>query len=82
MTDCGTGGETLLLAAREGDAALAHAGGVAAGARETLARAVPREGRLLLMPHACPHCAAPTVSVPKLLIRGEVLIRPAGGSSE
>ena len=71
----GDGGETLLLEAKPGDAALARAGGLAAGPRATLARVAPRRGRLLLMPHACPHAAAPTaVSAHdlKVVVRGEL----------
>jgi hypothetical protein len=74
LTDCAAGGETLLLDAKPGDAKLVHQGGVVHGERATLARSAPRRGRLLLMPHACPHSAAETVSVPKTLIRGEVLL--------
>ena len=74
LTDCEHGGETLLLEAHPGDERLASAGGVAPGERQTLAASQPRRGRLLLMPHACPHSAAPVVSAPKLLIRGEVLL--------
>ena len=76
LTDCAEGGETLLLDARPGDAKLAPAGGVAPGARATISACAPRKGRLMLMPHACPHSAAPVESVPKLLIRGEVLVVP------
>ena len=44
------------------------------GARATLARVAPRRGRLLVMPHACPHAAAPTEgSDPKVVLRGELL---------
>ena len=31
----------------------------------------------MIMPHACPHSAAPVVSAPKLLIRGEMLLPTA-----
>lgn len=74
LTDVATGGETLLLEARPGDAKLVTAGGVANGERRTLAKSAPRRGRLLLMPHACPHSAAETEAVPKTLIRGEVVL--------
>mmetsp|Transcript_22992 Transcript_22992/g.42313 ORF Transcript_22992/g.42313 Transcript_22992/m.42313 type:complete len:755 (-) Transcript_22992:77-2341(-) len=74
LTDCWEGGETMLLEGLAGDEALAHAGGVAAGERSSLAAVIPRRGRLLLMPHACPHSAAKTVCVPKLLLRGEVYL--------
>lgn len=73
LSDCAQGGETQLLEALPGDAKLAPSGGVAPGAREVLARVQPRRGRLLLMPHACPHAASATVDVPKSFIRGEIL---------
>jgi len=73
LADCCEGGETLLLEGLDGDAALVAGGGVAAGERGTMAAVSPRRGRLLLMPHACPHSAAATVSVPKVLLRGDVL---------
>jgi hypothetical protein len=73
LTDCEVGGETLLLSAREGDAALAPAGGVAPGDRSVVASVRPRRGRLLVTPHACPHLAAATTS-PKLVLRGELLL--------
>ena len=79
LTDCEHGGETLLLEARRGDEKLATRGGVAPGERQTVARSAPRRGRLLVMPHACPHSAAPVVSAPKLLIRGEVLLFEEAG---
>ena len=82
LTDCELGGETLLLEAKPGDAKLVGAGGVAAGERQTLARSAPRRGRLLLMPHACPHSAAPVISAPKLLIRGEMLLPVAAKEAE
>lgn len=74
LSDSAAGGETVLLEALPGDAALAHRGGVAPGERAALAAVRPRRGRLLLMPHACPHLAAPVVEAPKILIRGELII--------
>jgi len=73
LTDCTEGGETLLLECRKGDEELARMGGVVHGPRGTLVAVEPRRGRLLLMPHSCPHASAATVDVPKLLVRGEVL---------
>jgi len=73
VQDCGSGGETNLLSCLGGDAALAAQGGLAAGPREVLARVQPRRGRLFLFPHICPHSASPVLSVPKVLLRGEVL---------
>lgn len=80
LNDCEVGGETLLLSAREGDAALAPAGGVAPGDRSVLARVRPRRGRLLVTPHACPHLAAATTS-PKLVLRGELLLHRESGAA-
>jgi len=74
LYDCASGGETVLHDARAGDAPLARHGGVAHGPRRALHRVAPRAGRLLLMPHACPHSGAEVIDAPKLLIRGEVLV--------
>ena len=74
VTDCVSGGETVLHSCRPGDAALAKQGGVAPGPRTALLKVAPRSGRLLLMPLECPHSAAAVVGAPKVLIRGEVLI--------
>lgn len=63
LFDCNEGGETLLLGAESGD-----------GRDVTLARVSPRKGRLLLFPHACPHEGNEVVDVPKVLVRGEVLL--------
>merc|ERR1712048_208453 len=73
LTDCMRGGETTFLECLDGDAALAPSGGLAHGPRKAVAAIEPRRGRLLLMPHACPHSAAPVIDAPKVLIRGEVL---------
>eukprot|EP00445_Apocalathium_hangoei_P009713 CAMPEP_0203888942 /NCGR_PEP_ID=MMETSP0359-20131031/32545_1 /ASSEMBLY_ACC=CAM_ASM_000338 /TAXON_ID=268821 /ORGANISM="Scrippsiella Hangoei, Strain SHTV-5" /LENGTH=414 /DNA_ID=CAMNT_0050810251 /DNA_START=6 /DNA_END=1246 /DNA_ORIENTATION=+ len=73
LQDCDHGGETNLLECLDGDVALADSGGVAPGSREVLARIQPRRGRLLLLPHICPHSASPVLDVPKVLLRGEVL---------
>jgi len=73
LSDCSNGGETTFLECREGDAALAAHGGMAPGPRDVVGKVLPKRGRLLLMPHACPHLAAPTYDVPKVLIRGEVI---------
>ncbi|CAE7316881.1 ANK1, partial [Symbiodinium pilosum] len=73
LSDCKTGGETTFLECLEGDENLAPSGGVAPGERAEVAAVSPMRGRLLLMPHACPHLAAPVVEVPKVLVRGEVL---------
>lgn len=77
LSDCISGGETTFLESLEGDVLLAPSGGVAPGQRETLGAVSPKRGRLLLMPHACPHLAAPVVEVPKVLVRGEVMPPPS-----
>ncbi|KAI9205794.1 uncharacterized protein BJ171DRAFT_499617 [Polychytrium aggregatum] len=59
LTDCAEGGETVLLESLKGTTALATV--------------QPRRGRLLCFPHICPHEARPTVSLPKILLRGEML---------
>lgn len=66
LHDCEHGGETALLQELSPDGPLAK--------HEVIAQVKPRRGRLLLFPHACPHEGKEVVSVPKLLLRGEVLI--------
>jgi hypothetical protein len=34
----------------------------------------PVRGRLFIFPHDCPHAGRPVVSVPKLLLRGELYL--------
>jgi hypothetical protein len=74
LSDCPRGGSTDLSEALPGDAPLAPRGGVMPGKRAVLAATRPVSGRLMLMPHACPHQASPVVDAPKLLIRGEALV--------
>lgn len=74
LTECEEGGETLLLSSLVGDARLAPLGGVEHGERAVLAKCAPVAGRLLVMPHACPHSSAVVVDAPKLLVRGEVTL--------
>lgn len=62
LYSCGVGGETVLLQAMTSD--------------EALATVTPTRGRLLLFPHNCPHMGATVVDVPKLLLRGEVVLVP------
>ena len=71
--DCIEGGETTLLECLDADVGLASKGGLAPGSRAVVASVAPRRGRLFLMPHACPHSAAAVLTLPKVLIRGEVL---------
>ena len=50
------------------------AGGVVAGGLEVLASVAPRRGRLFVFPHMCPHAGLPVKDVPKLFLRGELLL--------
>ena len=63
LTDCKVGGETVLLES------------LSSPTMHSLAAIRPRRGRLLIFPHSCPHLAREVVahSLPKLLLRGEVL---------
>lgn len=69
LADCTEGGETVLLSR------------VAEDRAAYVAEVKPRRGRLLLLPHVCPHMARPTLEVPKLLLRGEMYLSSAGGGS-
>jgi len=60
LTTCDHGGETVLLEDISG--------------KSMLARVKPRTGDLLLFPHDCPHEGNAVQDVPKLLIRGEVIL--------
>ena len=66
LTDCDAGGETTLIGDITGDARF-----------KVLAKVSPRRGRLLLFPYRCPHEGLAVKDVPKLLIRGEVLLQSA-----
>lgn len=61
LTDCSSGGRTVLLEELVGGKALASV--------------EPTRGRLLLFPHLCPHRADEVVAegLPKLLLRGEMV---------
>ncbi|GKY99323.1 hypothetical protein MPSEU_000887400 [Mayamaea pseudoterrestris] len=63
LTSCCSGGETSLLEHTSGP-----------GRHEVRAKVTPIRGRLLLFPHLTPHEGNEVVDVPKLLIRGEVII--------
>jgi len=63
LFDCKTGGETSLLRSESGE-----------GRNEILVKVSPRGGRLFLFPHSCPHEGNEVVDVPKVLIRGEVML--------
>jgi hypothetical protein len=66
LDSCNSGGETMLLKSITSS--------------ETLAEIAPTRGRLLLFPHSCPHMGAEVVDVPKLLLRGEVILAPTSTS--
>jgi Ankyrin repeats (3 copies) len=63
LQTCISGGETLLLE------------GLSKPLQHVLATVSPHRGRLLLFPHNCPHMGAPVIDVPKILLRGEALLR-------
>ena len=67
LTTCQHGGETILLQDVSGE-----------GRGVMLAKVKPVFGSLLLFPHACPHEGNMVTEVPKLLIRGEVMLRISG----
>ena len=80
LADCKTGGETALLSKLAGAAAALDASELSADGKvrtsdEVLAAVSPVRGRLLIFPHACPHAGLPVNSVPKLFLRGELLVR-------
>jgi hypothetical protein len=64
LTDCEQGGSTTLLEALTGE-----------GRNTVFARVAPKRGRLLLFPHNCPHEGEEVVDAPKILIRGEAILR-------
>ena len=61
LASCARGGGTMLLDPGDTDA------------RAPMATVAPVRGRLLVFPHATLHAGAVTESVPKLLLRGELL---------
>lgn len=80
LADCTTGGETVLLSKLTGAVADLDAAGGPSGdggqlPHGVLAAVSPVRGRLLIFPHLCPHAGLPVVSVPKLFLRGELLVR-------
>eukprot|EP00553_Chaetoceros_curvisetus_P005710 CAMPEP_0204633294 /NCGR_PEP_ID=MMETSP0717-20131115/26853_1 /ASSEMBLY_ACC=CAM_ASM_000666 /TAXON_ID=230516 /ORGANISM="Chaetoceros curvisetus" /LENGTH=131 /DNA_ID=CAMNT_0051651411 /DNA_START=300 /DNA_END=692 /DNA_ORIENTATION=- len=66
ISDCELGGETALLQELSPDGPFAK--------HEVLALTTPVRGRMLIFPHACPHEGKEVVSVPKVLLRGELHI--------
>ena len=63
LEDCGEGGETALLQDLHSP-----------DEPEVIVSVVPKRARLLLFPHLCPHMGCEVVDVPKLLLRGEVIL--------
>lgn len=63
LTTCERGGETILLEDVKG-----------AGRDVILSRVKPQCGHLLLFPHECPHEGNIVETVPKILIRGEIVL--------
>ncbi|KAL7476555.1 hypothetical protein ACHAW6_002415 [Cyclotella cf. meneghiniana] len=61
LTDCCHGGGTALLQHLNDP--------------KVLAVAHPKRGRALIFPHLCPHCGLEVDSVPKVLLRGEIVIQ-------
>lgn len=64
LTDCEQGGATLMLRSVKS----------APVDDNILTRVQPRKGRLLVFPHHSPHSGEPVVSLPKILLRGEIFI--------
>jgi hypothetical protein len=63
LTNCNSGGETALLSDVAGE-----------GRNIIWASIKPKRGRLLVFPHRCPHEGLAVKDIPKLLIRGEVVM--------
>jgi hypothetical protein len=63
LSTCNDGGETSLLGHTSGQ-----------GREVIMANVKPVRGRLLLFPHLTPHEGRVVVDVPKLLLRGEVIL--------
>lgn len=61
LESCENGGETVLLQNLT-------------STTDPLAIITPTRGRLLLFPHNCPHMGAEVIDLPKLLLRGEVIL--------
>ena len=61
LTDCEHGGGTALLKELRDP--------------KVIAVAQPKRGRALIFPHLCPHSGLEVISAPKLLLRGEVLLK-------
>jgi hypothetical protein len=60
LTDCASGGGTALLRHLNDP--------------KVLAISEPKRGRALIFPHLCPHSGLEVESVPKILLRGEIIL--------
>ena len=60
LTDCDHGGGTALLKSLKDP--------------QVLAVAQPKRGRAIIFPHSCPHSGLEVSVVPKVLLRGEVIL--------
>ena len=60
LTDCDHGGGTALLKSLKDP--------------QVLAVAQPKRGRVIMFPHSCPHSGLEVSVVPKVLLRGEVIL--------
>ena len=65
LTDCELGGCTNFLQSLPSRKCLTSS---------VIASVQPKRGRLLIFPHLSPHEGAPTISVPKIFLRGEMYI--------
>jgi hypothetical protein len=72
LTNCAEGGETTLLTRVSPQSA----------PEERIAQVKPAAGLLLLFPHMCPHEGRQVVSLPKILLRGELLDTRANAAAE
>lgn len=74
LFDCERGGETILL--RKHQTANKKQNGEHQDTQEKAIAVSPKRGRILVFPHICPHKGGDVVSVPKVLIRGEIYFGP------
>ncbi|CAJ1934306.1 unnamed protein product [Cylindrotheca closterium] len=71
LTDNNDSGETTLLGDVSGE-----------GRSKIMARVSPRRGRLLVFPHVCPHEGNEVDQVPKIILRGEVMLPDSSKADE
>lgn len=79
LNDCHTGGETRLLRCVNPKKIIDDDSSNDTGSNtenidsNILATIAPRRGRLLVFPHCCPHEGLGAISLPKTLLRGEII---------